>query len=224
MIFNEYADSELLTLDLARILARRLREQLRQKDRVTFAVPGGTTPAPIFDDLCAVDLEWGRVDVMLTDERWVPESSPRSNTALVKAHLLRDKAAAASFLPMYREAPQPEDALPDLAMEIGRHLPIDLLLLGMGKDMHIASLFPGADNLERALAPDAPILLPMRAPDIKEPRVTLTAPVLRDAYSTCLVITGEAKRAALGLAEEGGDPLTAPVNIVLDQAEVFWAP
>ena len=54
-------------------------------------------------------------------------------------------------------------------------LPISVLLLGMGVDMHTASLFPDADRLNEALSLEAPILLPMRAKGANEPRVTLTA-------------------------------------------------
>jgi hypothetical protein len=62
-------------------------------DFASLAVPGGTTPGPVFESLSAVDLDWSRVQVMLTDERWVPEDSPRSNTRLLRERLLVDRAA-----------------------------------------------------------------------------------------------------------------------------------
>jgi 6-phosphogluconolactonase len=92
----------------------------------------------------------------------------------------------------------------------------------MGADMHTASLFPGGDRLAEALAPDAPILLPMRAPGVPEPRVTLTARVLADAMACHILITGKDKRAAI----ERADALTpeeAPVKAVLAHATVHWA-
>ncbi len=224
MNFNEYADSELMALDVARILARQLRHHLKRNERVTFAVPGGSTPVPVFEDLCAVHLDWQRVDVILTDERWLPEEDPRSNAGLIRRHLLQEAAAAARFIPYWCDTSAPEDAVGDVALGISPLLPIDVLLLGMGEDMHVASLFPDGDNLAAALAPDAPILMPMRAPSVPEPRLTLTAPVLGQAYDIHLAITGEAKRAALGRAQESGDPALAPVLVVLDDAEVHWAP
>lgn len=222
MIFTEYPDRDMLALDLSDRLASELGSALRHKERVTFAVPGGTSPGPIFDALTAVRLDWDRVDVMLTDERWVPESSERSNTRLVRERLLQGHAAAATLLPLVADTPRPEDALDRLSEGLLPHLPIDVLVLGMGADMHTASLFPGADRLEAALAADAPALMAMRAPGAPEPRITLTAPVLRGAISIHVVITGAEKRAALEQAA-GMTPAEAPVAAVLDEAVVHWA-
>ncbi|MHC0054986.1 6-phosphogluconolactonase [Actibacterium sp. D379-3] len=219
----EYADRELMMMGLADRIAGELANALRLGKRATLAVPGGTTPGPVFDTLCAVDLAWDRVDVMLTDERWVPESSDRSNTRLLRQRLLVEKAAAARLLPLYAEAATPEAKLAELSQAIEAALPITVLLLGMGADMHTASLFPGADLLHDALDDDAPVLLPMRAPGAPEPRVTLTAPVLKGALHTHIVITGADKRAALDRALRLADPMQAPVTIVLKDATVHWA-
>ncbi len=223
MEFIDYPDREMLVIDIANRLAGALRAALEHEERVLMAVPGGTTPGPIFDDLCAVDLDWGRVDVMLTDERWVPEDSPRSNTGLIKQRLLTERAAAARYLPLYLPAEQPEDRLAELEAEIAPRLPVQVLLLGMGADMHTASLFPGADQLEAALDPRAPVLMAMRAPGAPEPRITLTAPVLDGALSKHIVIFGEEKREALERARTL-KPSEAPVAAVLSQAQVHWAP
>jgi 6-phosphogluconolactonase len=185
-------------------------------------VPGGTTPGPIFDTLSGVDLDWANVAVFLNDERWVAEDSPRSNTRLLRERLLRGKAAAANLIPLFAPAETPEGVLDDLAEGLRPHLPISVLLLGMGADMHTASLFPGADRLAEALAPDAPILLPMRAEAAGEPRVTLTAPVLKGAMNIHILIVGEEKREALERALSL-TPEEAPVRAVLDNAIVHWA-
>ena len=84
MNFVEYADAEMMMMDLADQLASELSSALRANGTASLAVPGGTTPGPIFDSLCAVDLDWANVKVMLTDERWVPETSERSNTRLLR--------------------------------------------------------------------------------------------------------------------------------------------
>ena len=218
----DYPDRELMMLDVANQLAAELAGFLRSQDRVTLSVPGGTTPGPVFDVLAGVDLGWGRVSVLLNDERWVPESSDRSNTRLLRARLLRGPAAAATLVPMYADAPVPEDRLAELAAGILPHLPISLLLLGMGADMHTASLFPGADLLAEALAPTAPPLMALRAAGAGEPRITLTAPVLTAAMSIHILITGAEKRAAI-LKAQHLSPLIAPVAAVLHHATVHWA-
>jgi len=103
-----YADSEMMMIEIAQRLAGELRQALQASEQASIAVPGGTTPGPIFDSLCAADLDWDRVSVMLTDERWVAEESPRSNTRLLRQRLLVNKAAAARYLPLYAPTPMPE--------------------------------------------------------------------------------------------------------------------
>jgi 6-phosphogluconolactonase len=218
----EYPDRDMMMIALAGKIAGQLGEALRAEGRASLCVPGGTTPGPVFDMLSAVDLDWSKVSVFLNDERWVGEDSPRSNTRLLRQRLLIGKAAAATLVPLYAPTETPEESLDDLAEGLRPHLPISVLLLGMGADMHTASLFPGADLLDRALAEDAPILLPMRAEGAGEPRITLTAPVLRDAMHTHILITGTEKRSALERAE-GLPSAEAPVSAFLGNATVHWA-
>lgn len=223
MQFETYPDRELMQLQLANTLAGELAETLRREGRATFAVPGGTTPGPVFDTLSGVDLDWANVSVVLTDERWVEEDSDRSNTRLLRQRLLRGKAAAATLIPMYQPGPSiPEDAVEALEAGLAPHLPISVLLLGMGADMHTASLFPGADRLDEALSATSRLILPMRAEGAGEPRVTLTAPVLRGAVRVHVMITGADKREAIERAA-GLSPEQAPIRAVLDEAVVHWA-
>ncbi|NBT32011.1 MAG: 6-phosphogluconolactonase [Rhodobacteraceae bacterium] len=217
----EYADVEMMMIDLANVLAGELRETLQSEDQATLAVPGGTTPGPIFDALCAADLDWSRVGVMLTDERWVPESSDRSNTALLRRRLLTDRAAAATYIPLFAEGGTAEEKLPELSAAIAPRLPLSVVLLGMGADMHTASIFPGADRLHDALTGED-ILYPMRAPGAPEPRITLSARVLEGAMRRHIVITGTEKRAALERARHLS-PQEAPVAAVLQGATIHWA-
>ena len=146
----EYADRDMLALDLAGRLASELNEALHHEDRVSLVVPGGTSPGPVFDDLCGAEVAWDRVHVALSDERWVPETSDRSNTRLIKDRLLTGPAAAAHLVPLYADG-DIETQLPKLAAGIDVLRPITVLLLGMGTDMHTASIFPEADNLNLAL-------------------------------------------------------------------------
>lgn len=221
MDFKEYADSEIMLMDLADTLASEIKNALLSHERVSLAVPGGTTPGPIFDILSGVNLGWDRVNVMLTDERWVPEYSDRSNTKLLRERLLVGKAAAATYVPLYADAQTPEEKLPNLAANIAPMLPINVMLLGMGADMHTASIFPEADQLDLALN-GTDVLIAMRAPGAPEPRITLSANVLKGAMSRHIVIIGNEKRAALEKARTL-TPNEAPIAAVLNGATVHWA-
>ncbi len=222
MQFRAYPDREMMFLSLADQIAAQLADFLRRTGAASLCVPGGSTPGPVFDTLSGVDIDWGRVAVFLNDERWVPESSDRSNTRLLRERLIRGKAAAAELVPLFLPGCAPEAAMATLETGLRPHLPISVLLLGMGNDMHTASLFPGADRLAEALAPDAPLLMPMRAEAAVEPRITLTAPVLRGAMNIHVLITGADKRAALDRALTL-PPEQAPIRAVLDTATVHWA-
>lgn len=218
----EYADRDMLALELANRLAGNLKQALVTQDIVSLAVPGGTTPAPIFDMLCAAELAWDRVRIMLTDERWVPEGHASSNASLIKKHLITGKAAPAQFLPFYREGQTAAEGAKAVAPELGSLLPISVLMLGMGADMHTASLFPGAEGLDAALAPDAPALCAIQPQDQDIARITLSAPALQGAMHKHLVIYGDEKRAALQRAVSLS-PQDAPVAAVLAGADIHWA-
>ncbi len=222
MRFHAYPTRAALMSGLAGQIAAELGAALRDRGGASLSVPGGTTPGPVFDHLSAADLNWSKVSVFLNDERWVNETNPRSNTRLLRERLFQGRAAAAHLVPLYADAPAPEDCLAALADGIRPHLPIDVLLLGMGADMHTASLFPGADLLAFGLAAEAPLLLPMRAEAAGEPRITLTAPALTTARNIHVLITGTDKRAAIERAATLS-PAEAPIALVLPQATIHWA-
>ncbi len=219
----EYADREMLVLQVANILAGDLENALFNHDRVSFAVPGGTTPGPIFDMLCATDhLDWSRVDVMLSDERWVPEDDPQSNAALIKQRLMTGHAAEATFTPFFTADHSIEAASAQLGETLKDAFPLSVLMLGMGADMHTASLFPGAEGLEAAMASDAPVFCPIKMPGAQPDRITLTARMLEGAMSTHVVIFGEDKKEALKRAQSLS-AAEAPIKTVLANAQVHWA-
>ncbi|MFN3274493.1 MAG: 6-phosphogluconolactonase [Paracoccus sp. (in: a-proteobacteria)] len=222
MDFKEYPDREMLALSLADRIGSQLAQHLRSSDRATLCVPGGTSPAPVFETLSGADLDWGRVTVVLGDERWVDGDHKRSNSRLLRRHLLKDKAVGADYIDLYTGDAAPDLATGGLGARLAPHLPLTVALLGMGNDMHTASLFPGADHLEAALAADAAPVMAIRAEGAEEPRITLTRPVLAGAINIHVLIMGPEKREALERALKL-DPMQAPIRAFLDAATVHWA-
>jgi len=213
---ESFASPSALMSALADRVAEDLQAALAHKAWTSLAVPGGTTPGPFLGNLSGRDLHWNKVDVTLTDERWVPLNHPHSNERLVRASLLSERAAAVNFLPLYSEACGPEQALARVAVALEILRPLDVCVLGMGTDGHTASLFPGSDRLDEALDPRCTAsVLPMRTPDTPEPRITLTAPVLTAAAHTYLLIAGDDKQAVLRRALEAGPATEMPVRVVL---------
>lgn len=221
----EHANGAALARSLAAQVAEDLRNALRQKGRATLAVPGGSTPGPFLAALAGEELDWPHIAVCPTDERWAPPDHERSNERMIRAALI-DHGAAPTFLPFWREGLTPAEAAPVVARAFAPHLPLDVCVIGMGTDMHCASLFPGGDGLAEAMDPTGTaVIAPLTAPGAPEPRITLTAARLAEADRLYLLIIGPEKRAALSAAFEEGDALKAPVGAVLRRAtnpQVHW--
>jgi len=226
---NSLTDGDALAGALADAVEQAIVSRLARGPKAAIALSGGRTPARFMAALAARDLPWADVIVTLVDERWVPESSPRSNAALLRLNLLRGPAAAATFLPLWRPTDRPEPALAALQAEIAAlPLPLAAVVLGMGDDGHTASFFPGGDQLAAATSPTCPdLVLPMRAPAAGEPRITLTLPPLIAADALFLHIEGAGKRDVLDKAIAGDDAAEMPVRAVLHSGralQVYWCP
>ena len=133
---------------LAKDIAYQLQTLINSHGKAYLAVSGGSTPVPFFAALSEYDIEWSKVAITLIDERWVDESDPKSNAALVRRHLLQNKAVDAYFLPVYNSASSPEDGYMQCENASLEQFPrCDLAVLGMGLDGHTASWFPGSKHL-----------------------------------------------------------------------------
>ncbi|MGB1235643.1 MAG: 6-phosphogluconolactonase [Planktomarina sp.] len=222
MKLTEYVDSEMMMLDLASRVAGDLENILLTNDRASLVVPGGSTPGPMFDVLSAANIDWARVDVMLTDERWVPLDHSRSNTGMLKARLFKNRAAAANLIPFYQDGVDSVEGAASISDRVTAFMPLGVVVLGMGTDMHCASLFPGAPELQAAQASDAPAVYPMSPGDGLEPRVTLSARALASAMSLHILIIGDEKRIALEAAQDL--PFDkAPIGQFISKSDIHWA-
>ncbi|MBD7941658.1 6-phosphogluconolactonase [Brevundimonas guildfordensis] len=211
-------------------LAAALAEALAADGRALFAGSGGSTPSPIYARLAQADLDWASVTATLVDERYVPETSPESNAALLKRALLTGPAAGTRFVPLYSPAVTVDRAAAlasqALAAE-GRAL--DAVLLGMGDDGHICSMFPGSPTLTTLLTPGlkpAVYGVPAGRDGAAPPqeRLTLNLPWLARARCVVLALTGAKKRAVFE-REAAGDPAVTPIAALIAAnapLEVLW--
>jgi 6-phosphogluconolactonase len=226
----EYDSLEELADAVAGDVGFIIESAIDARDASLVAVPGGTTGPAVFGKLAAQKLQWKKVTIIPTDDRLVPMEDERSNVrSLAKAFL----PLGARVIPIaadiadYKLAGNSADArLQDLPW------PPDLVWLGMGKDGHTASIFPGPD-LQAALdAPKArraigviPDPLPAEAPVA---RVTLTRAAILSARTVLITITGDEKRAVLEQAIADGQSSKLPIGRVLAEAEqpidIHWAP
>lgn len=225
-----HPDAAAFAAGVAAVIADHLRMALDSRARASMVVPGGSTPGPVFDLLAGADLDWARVDVTLSDERWVPATHADSNESLVRARLLQGRAAAARLLGLYRSCARPSDAVAEVEQALHAIArPFDVVLLGLGDDGHFASLFPSRPELLAALDPGAPRgVVALDAPAQGRPRVSLTMSALCNTRRLLLGFRGERKHAVLQRALEPGPVDELPVRALLQQAraplEVHWSP
>ena len=211
-------------------LADTLGAALAETGKAVFAGSGGSTPAPIYARLSSAPLDWARVAVTLVDERYVPETSPESNAALLRRTLLTGPAAAARLVPLYSPSVTVDRAAALAAHALaseGRRL--DAVLLGMGEDGHICSMFPESPTLKTLLSPSLPptvLGVPAGrdglAPSLE--RLTINLPWLIQARRVVLAITGATKRDVFE-REAAGDPAVQPIAALIAHKvplEVVW--
>ncbi|WP_303719419.1 6-phosphogluconolactonase [Brevundimonas naejangsanensis] len=211
-------------------LAGALAEALAAEGRALFAGSGGSTPSPIYARLAQADLDWARVTATLVDERYVPEASPDSNAALLKRALLTGPAAIARFIPLYSPAVTVDRAAALASQALAAESrPLDAVLLGMGEDGHICSMFPGSPTLTTLLTPGlkpAVYGVPTGRDGAAPPqeRLTLNLPWLAEARCVVLALTGAKKRAVFE-REAAGDPTVSPIAALIaanTPLEVLW--
>ena len=220
---RRFADAVALAQALAQRVADDLRRGIAERGKAVLVVSGGTTPQGFFTQLALQDLDWARVSVTLADERWVPATHARSNERLVREALLTGRAAAANFVSLHVDTPDPESGFTEIAQRIGAlALPFDAVVLGLGNDGHCASLFPDGDRFMQACDPDNPARVsPMRSLTAGEPRITLTLAALAATRALYLHIEGAEKSAVLArvLAGEGAYA-RSPLRVLLRTARV----
>lgn len=187
-------------------------------DHHTLGLAGGSTPRRTYEVLAGSQVDWGRVDVWLTDERHVPIGHPDSNAAMVIDALI-DHVPARFHHVRYDEDTEAAAAayqreLDDMwAGNPGR----GLMVLGVGGDGHTASLFPGTAALED----DEPGYVANWVPSMDAWRLTATLPLLAAAERTVFLVSGSAKAEVVAdIIQRGSDH---PASIVSRAApDAVW--
>ena len=191
---------------------------LRARGRFTIALPGGSVATNFFPRLARLSFDWARTEFFWVDERAVPPTDPESNYTMAHSLWLGPAGVpAACFHRMRGEQRDLRQAALAYADELrliaGSPPRLDFVLLGVGEDGHVASLFPGH---EVATEEHALVAAVDDAPKPPARRLTLTAPALGDARLVVAVTLGDTKAAAIQRAMEPESSL--PLALVMRRA------
>ncbi len=199
--------------EVAEAAAAEIADALRGGAR-SLVLAGGTTPKRCYELLSELDVEWGRVAVLFGDERCVPPDHPDSNYRMAKETLL-DRVMPATIYRIPAEL-GPEEGADEYAEVVANVAPLDFVLLGVGEDGHIGSLFPG----HPALHADGLTIGIHDSPKPPPERVTITLDAIRDAGLVMILATGKGKADAVAMARRGESPsgMIASARWLIDRA------
>ncbi len=199
---RKFRDLDELSESAAANIRTLIVETVSRKGRFSIALSGGNTPRTLHHLLATRyrdEIPWESVSVYFGDERYVPHSDKQSNFLMARQTLLDVVPIPASnIFPIPTNLPDPELAADAYEEELrksfgNQETTFDLLLLGMGKEGHTASLFPGSAALDEGSRWTAAVEVSAVPPK----RITLTYPVLNRSESVYFLVSGSDKSGAL---------------------------
>ena len=216
---------------LAETAAARLFARIEQTPHPdTICLTGGTTPKPLYNLLATppwrARIPWPRVHWFLSDDRFVPQDDERSNAGMARRAFLDACAPPQNTHTIRTDVATPDEAarLYELELHAFHPMPLesaplfDFVLLGVGSDGHVASLFPGTEGAAETRRWAAGIADAGLAPLV--PRVSLTLPALCAARELLFLVSGEGKREIVGRVFAGDDLPATRAHAA--QGETVW--
>ena len=181
-------------------------------------ITGGSTPRAAYERVSGLLDDWSAVELWFSDERCVPPEREHSNYGMVKAALLDRIEGRAPGVHRMKGELGPHEGADNYEEELaaagfGESLPVfDLMLLGLGPDAHVCSLFPNEPALGECERRVVGVETPGMAPLVS--RITLTLPVVNAARRIVVLVTGEDKADAVRRAFSGAPDPSAPGSLV----------
>lgn len=200
------ADPEAVAVRAARDIARQLQRAIEQRGRAHLALSGGGTPERTYELLVDAVKDWDAVEVWFADERCVPPQDEQSNYRMAARRLLDRLASPPRAIHRMQGELGPQEGARRYAQELRASFDeqepdvpaLDLIVLGIGPDGHVASLFPDAPTLA---ADEHELCLAVHdSPKPPPERITLSLAVLRAAHRCLLLATGPSKADAVSAA------------------------
>ena len=176
-------------MDVIELITKNLSSSINKYQNASIAVPGGTSPIKIFNELSKQKLDWSKVQITLVDDRLVDPDNDHSNQKLINDYLLKNEAKKSKFFPLNKNLNKGDDF----------KFPLDVCLLGIGNDGHFASLFPNMINNTNMLDPKSKSSID----EVKAngnpfiPRISMNLPLILSSNLIILLIKGKLKQEVL---------------------------
>ena len=213
------SDADAVAAAAVGIILDAAREAIAKRGRFSLVLAGGRTPQAVYRRLREAHETTDGWWIFFGDERCLPPTDPGRNSLAAQNAWLADSGIREDRIHWIPAEQGPELGAALYAEDIAAWQPFDLVLLGMGEDGHVASLFPRQDY------PDDRLVVPVHhAPKPPPDRVSLGYGAICNARRRLLLVTGSGKRAALAAWQRGEDlPVTrvdrcGPLVLLLDEA------
>ena len=225
---HKFVSKEKLCEQLCCETIKSISVGLAERGKASMLLAGGSSPRPLYEAMSNQELNWKNVYFAPTDERWVEPTSPESNERLIRETLMQNKAARTNYISLKSASDDPKAG----QFEVGERLdqlpfPTDLVLLGMGEDGHIASLFPNlSDTMEAIDLNNENLCQAIHREENEVPRMTMTLNTLLNTKRIFLLFYGKKKLDVFNEAKER-QTNQLPVSYLLHQNKVpirlYWA-
>jgi 6-phosphogluconolactonase len=228
-----FSDRLALAWAAAEEFARQSKKAVSQRGRFLVCLAGGSTPLDAYRLLASppysIELPWKQMIFLWGDERMVPPDDPESNYGQAQQALLQHVPVPPEHVRHIHGEMAADQAVADYVAQLrqvatpGQAWPrFDLVLLGLGADGHVASLFPRQSGVLEAGTP----VIAVRAEYASRPalRLTLTPAVFNDARRVLFLVAGAEKAAALAASlDPASEPLHWPArHIDPRHGQVVW--
>lgn len=194
--------------DAARLVAERLAEQARAGGSIVLT--GGSTPRHAYEVAAELERDWSRAELWWGDERCVPPGDQRSNYGMAKAALLDRLEAQPAAVHRIQGELGRDGGAAEYKHELAEVGTFDLVLLGLGPDGHVASLFPNFPTLD---VTRRDVLGSEAGHEPFVDRISLTLPRLCNTHELLFLVAGEDKADAVALALEGEPSPATPGSL-----------
>lgn len=228
-ILRVFENVDELLNSLAVFIIKIANEAIEEKGEFTFSLSGGSSPKRLYELLASNaykhEVDWNKVHFFFGDERYVPSDSPESNALMVKSALFDPLAIPKSNIHVVNTTLSPEEAAQNYNEVLKLHfenkpIQFDFVLLGLGDNVHTASLFPHTP----VLLESQPSVKAVFVKELDAYRITLNAPLINQANHIAFLVYGQNKAEAVkfALGKEQNIKEYPAQLIHPDHGSVYW--